>query len=423
MNGSMGTLLRGDAVAVGAWLALLILGLAAVFSCTVDYHGAEQVVPSTVDRGVFLSQLVWAGLGIAVALFCAAVPHRHFEALAYVFYGVSLALLVAVLLVGSEVGGGRRWLGYGGLAFQPSELAKFTLVLALARFLSSRGRRSPFVLVGGALLLVLPVMALVFREPDLGTSLVYPAIAVPLLFWAGVRASLIFALASPVVSAAVALASDQFLHTPWAWGLYVLALLLILYRSRLYILPSLLLLLANLVTGLAVPLVWNKLQPYQQARIVSFFNPSDADRLGYGYQTFQSKVAIGSGGLWGKGYLAGSQKGLAFLPERHTDFIFSVIGEELGLIGALVVLGLFFVLIWRALRIAERARSPFASAVAVGIAAYFAFQVLVNIAIATGLLPVTGLPLPLLSKGGSSMLLSCAMMGMLWNVSARWSEV
>ena len=186
---------------------------------------------------------------------------------------------------------------------------------------------------------------------------------------------------------------------------------------------SLILMGANVVVGLAVPLVWARLKLYQQARILSFFDPTDSDRMNYGYQTFQSKVAIGSGGFLGKGYLHGSQKGLAFLPERHTDFIFSVIGEEFGLIGVWAVLGLFMLLIARSLRAARISRRSFGAMLAVGVASYFCFQVLVNIAITVGLLPVTGLPLPLLSKGGSSMLVSCMMVGLVLNVSARWSEV
>jgi rod shape determining protein RodA len=189
-----------------------------------------------------------------------------------------------------------------------------------------------------------------------------------------------------------------------------------------YMLQSLFLISANVLTGLSIPLVWERLHSYQQARILSFFTPAEADRLGSGYQALQSKVAIGSGGVLGAGYLRGSQKGLAFLPERHTDFIFSVVGEEFGLWGSLLVIGLFAVLVHRAFRIAVLAKRPFAGAIAVGIATYFFFQVFVNIGITVGILPVTGLPLPFLSKGGSSMLASCMMIGLLLNVSARWSE-
>jgi rod shape determining protein RodA len=207
------------------------------------------------------------------------------------------------------------------------------------------------------------------------------------------------------------------------WVLYLIALLAIVFFSRMYMLRSLMLVGANVLTGLSIALIWERLRPYQQERIVSFLRPTEADLLGSGYQALQSKVAIGSGGLLGKGYLQGSQKGLAFLPERHTDFIFSVVGEEFGLFGALLVLALFALLLHRALRVAVMARRPFASLLAVGVATYFCFQAFVNIGITVGLLPVTGLPLPFISKGGSSMLASSIMMGLLLNVSARWSEV
>lgn len=423
MGRLLAVVLRADALTLFAWGALVTIGLAAVYSCTVDFQSSAEIVPSTVSRGVFFSQLTWVIIGAAVAFSCLLVPYRHFEALAYLAYALAVVLLVAVLLIGDEAGGGRRWLALGGFSFQPSELAKVALILALGRFLAGRNDRSPLLLVGGAIAFVVPLFLLVVREPDLGTSLVFPAIAVPMLFWAGVPARLILALVSPVLSAVVMFSSQQALVAVWPWVLYIIALLVLLYFARLYIVQNLLLVGSNLVTGLAIPLVWERLQPYQQARIVTFFSPSESDRLGYGYQTFQSQVAIGSGGLFGKGYLEGSQKGLAFLPERHTDFIFSVIGEELGLVGAMVVLCLFLLLILRALRVAEISKRPFGGMIAVGVASYFCFQALVNIAITVGLLPVTGLPLPLLSKGGSSMLVSCIMLGLLLNVSARWSEV
>lgn len=414
---------RADVGALVTWLLLMTLGLAAVYSCTVEFRELDRVIPSSVSPAVFYGQLLWVGVGILAALIAVAIPFRHFDTLAYVSYAATLLLLVMVLLLGREIGGGRRWLALGGLTLQPSELAKVALVLALARFLASHRKRSPWVLVAGTVALVLPPFLLVVRQPDLGTALVFPALALPMLFWAGVRASFLFALASPVLSAAVMFYSDRVMGITWPWVIYVLGLLVVLYFSRLYLLPSITLAFMNIATGLAIPLVWERLQAYQRARILTFFNPSDSDRLHYGYQTFQSKVAIGSGGLTGRGFLEGSQKGLAFLPERHTDFIFSVVGEELGLIGALLILGLFYFLILRAFRTAVVVRRSFGRLLAVGVGAYFAFQVLVNVSITVGLLPVTGLPLPFFSKGGSSMLVSCLMVGLLLNVSARWSDV
>jgi rod shape determining protein RodA len=423
MSGLFALFARVDLPAFLAWAGLVIFGLAAVYSCTVDYQAADEVVASTVPRAVYHGQFIWALLGGMIMVLTLLVPYRYFETFAYLFYALSLVLLVLVLLVGVEAGGGRRWLGFGGISVQPSELAKVAFVFALARFLSARANRSPMLLVLGAVMITLPPAILVAREPDLGTSLVFVALTVPMLFFAGVPARLLFALVSPAISALVMFSSQEVLEVVWPWVLYVIGLMAVLYFSRLYIMQSLILMGANVVVGLAVPLVWDRLKPYQQARILSFFDPSESDRLNYGYQTFQSKVAIGSGGFLGKGYLHGSQKGLAFLPERHTDFIFSVIGEEFGLIGVWAVLALFLLLIARSLRAAGISRRSFGAMLAVGVASYFCFQVLVNIAITVGLLPVTGLPLPLLSKGGSSMLVSCMMVGLMLNVSARWSEV
>jgi rod shape determining protein RodA len=182
-----------------------------------------------------------------------------------------------------------------------------------------------------------------------------------------------------------------------------------------------LLVAANLGVALVTPLIWGDLKAYQQKRIVFFFDP-ERDQLGSGWQVIQSKIAIGSGGLDGKGYLEGTQKALEFLPAKHTDFVFSVLGEELGFIGAAVVLFLFALLIIRALGIAQKCKSEFASTVCVGIAAYFFLQVLVNVGMTTGMAPVTGIPLPFISYGGSSLMVSCFLIGILLNCSVRWYE-
>lgn len=405
------------------WLGLVGFGLAALYSCTVPFQTADGVVPATVSRSVFLSQLTWVGLGAAVALTCAAIPFRFFETFAYLIYAVAVVALVLVFVIGAERGGSRRWLELGPIAIQPSELAKVALVCALSRFYAARRQRGTAMLLLGTVILALPMFMLVLKEPDLGTSLVFLALPGPMLFWAGARPNLLFAIASPLLGAFVMFYGQQVLHSTLPWVFYVIGLMTLLFFARIYLVQSILLIGANLVTGLSIPLVWERLRSYQQARILSFFNPGEADLLGHGYQAMQSKVAIGSGGILGKGYLHGSQKGLAFLPERHTDFIFSVVGEEFGLIGATLVLALFALLLHRAIRVAEQARRPFASMLAIGVATYFFFQALVNIGITVGLLPVTGLPLPFLSKGGSSMLTSCLMIGLLMNVSARWSEV
>jgi len=414
---------RVDLTLLAAWAGLAVLGLATVYSCTQPLPGGAEGVHRMVGVDVFYNQLVWLVLGIGMAALVFALPLRFYETFAFVFYGLAIVALVAVFLHGPQRAGTHRWLSVGPFALQPSELAKVAFLLALARFLAVRkGKGEIFTVLGVLLLAILPFL-LVLKEPDLGTALVFLALGVPMMYWSGVGALFLLALASPLLSGLIMFYGQEVLISNWAWAVYIVVLLIMLFYSRLYMLQSVILVAANLATGLGVPLLWMKLKPYQQQRILTFFKPGETDHLGTGYQVYQSKVAIGSGGLWGKGYLHGTQKGLAFLPERHTDFIFSVVGEELGLWGALVVLALFSVIFYRTVKIALQAKRSFASLVAVGAGSYFFFQSVVNVSITLGLLPVTGLPLPFITYGGSSMLASCLMMGMLLNVSARWSEV
>ncbi len=414
---------RMDVGTLAAWIALAVIGLATVYSCTQPLPGGGEGVQRMVGVGIFYNQILWLGLGVFLAAVVFAFPLRFFETFAFVFYGLAIVALVAVFLYGPQRAGTHRWLSLGPLSLQPSELAKVAFLFALARFLAVRQGKGSFFTVLGVLLLAMPPFFLVLKEPDLGTALVFLALGVPMMYWSGVSALFLLALVSPLISALIMFYGQEVLLSNWPWTIYIIVLLVTMFNSRLYTLQSVILVGANLATGLGVPLLWLKLKPYQQERILTFFKPGETDRLGTGYQVYQSKVAIGSGGLLGKGYLQGTQKGLAFLPERHTDFIFSVVGEELGLWGTLLVLGLFSLIFYRAVRIALQAKRSFASLVAIGAGSYFFFQSVVNVSITLGLLPVTGLPLPFITYGGSSMFASCLMMGMLLSVSARWSEV
>jgi rod shape determining protein RodA len=198
-------------------------------------------------------------------------------------------------------------------------------------------------------------------------------------------------------------------------------LALVLYKSKLRLYPMILVVAVNLAVGIVTPQVWNHLEPYQRQRITTFLDPN-ADPYGAGYQIIQSKIAIGSGGVTGKGFLHGTQKGLEFLPEQHTDFIFSVVGEETGFLGAGFVTVLYMTLILRGVRVAQRARNRFGSLMAIGLTSIFLYHVLVNICMTVGLAPVTGLPLPLLSYGGTSLLTSFLQVGLIQNVAMRWRE-
>jgi rod shape determining protein RodA len=260
---------------------------------------------------------------------------------------------------------------------------------------------------------LLPAL-LILRQPDLGTSLVFFAILIFMLFWSGVPILYLFLIVSPFISLICAF------H--WvAWALFFLLVVFLLYRLRLNFLLSVGFLLCNLTFGMITPLVWNRLHDYQKDRIIIFLDPG-RDPQGAGYQIIQSKVAIGSGGILGKGYLQGTQTKLAFLPHQHTDFVFSVLAEEFGLLGALVLLGLFSFLIIKGTIIARKTRNAFSSNVALGITSIFAFQMLVNIGMTVGFLPVTGLTLPFVSYGGSSLLLSWILVGVLLAIHYRWYE-
>jgi rod shape determining protein RodA len=334
----------------------------------------------------------------------------------------SVLLLTLILLIGPRIGGARRWLVLGPIHLQPSEIAKVTFILVTANILgrSVEEGRGQMAAMGSFLVMAVP-MTLVLREPDLGTSLVFLAVWVGMVFWYGFPGILLLGAGSAVFSAVIMFYSESVAKQAWPWGLYILLILVVLYFVRLSILSRVVLLAVNVGFGIGIPFFWEKLKGYQQERILTFFDPS-RDAFGSGYQAIQSKVAIGSGGLFGTHYLKGTQKGLSFLPERHTDFIFSVVGEELGFLGATALLGLFLVIILRGIDHAAAARRPFGRFVAVGVVTYFTFHVVVNVAITTGLLPVTGLPLPLISYGGSNLVISSLLLGLLLNVSSRTFE-
>ena len=382
----------------------IIAGITTIYSATYNWDLGTA-------SGIYEKQIIWALLGLFALAITLAIPIKLFYAFAYILYGLAVALLVLVLELGDQ-----RWFDFGPIHIQPSELAKIATVLVLARFLSYRNRDltrvrafiPPFILV------LVPTL-LVFKQPDLGTALVFSSIILPMFFWAGVRLLHLFFIISPGLTLICA-------FHPWTLAPMVLVLVAILFFERPRLLTAGILLLVNLTVAVGAPYLWeNKLHDYQKRRILTFLNP-DMDKLGAGYQVIQSKVAIGSGGLKGKGFLEGTQTKLAFLPEQHTDFIFSVIGEEFGFIGALCILVLFMFIIYRAIFIAIQVKSRFSSLVAVGLATIFVFHVFVNIGMTIGVMPVTGLPLPFLSYGGSTLIMSMVLIGFLLNIYANKHE-
>jgi rod shape determining protein RodA len=390
-------------------LLLSVIGIAFVYSAT-------SMPAASAEHGLYLKQLVWLVIALVGGGIAAAVPYRiYMGKSAWILYGLGLALLVLTLFVGHVGLGAQRWLGWGPFKFQPSELAKIATVLLLANFLSERrlDLTQLHSLARPLIAAALP-MALVLKQPDLGTSITFLMILITMLYWAGLPLLYLFLLVTPIIN----VAASFFLP---GWILFAAILSAVLYRSRLRLAPILMVVAINLVVGIATPQVWSHLEPYQRQRIATFLDPA-ADPYGAGYQIIQSKIAIGSGQALGKGYLQGSQKALAFLPEQHTDFIFSVVGEETGFVGAAIVTLLYLFLILRGIRIAHRARNRFASLVAIGLTSIFLYHVLVNVCMTVGLAPVTGLPLPLLSYGGTSLLTSFLQVGLIQNIAMRWRE-
>lgn len=400
-------LTRIDPLLLFAVAALICLGLMVLYSVTSAPQGNPRAA-------LFYRQLVWLAVGSVALVVAAAFPPRLLDYLSKPLFLASLLLLIAVLVL-PDSGGVKRWLRFGPVSFQPSEPAKAAFILFLAGVLSKRGfnpgKVSHLALPIGA---TAAVIALVLKQPDLGTSVCFAAVLLVMLYWAGVKIRHMFYALSPVI--VLPCSSIPVLLVPYFIGLGVL-----LYFSGLRRSMAVLILGANIAVAAMSHPLWNRLEPYQQERLKSFAGQS-TDPYGPGYQLAQSEIAIGSGGLTGKGYLKGTQKALMFLPQRHTDFVFAVLGEEMGLVGTVGAVALFALLIARALRAAAKARHRFTSLLAAGCAAVFAYHVIVNLLMVVGLAPVTGLPLPFFSYGGSFLVTSMAIVGLLINASVRWHD-
>jgi len=331
----------------------------------------------------------------AIFMFVAAfIPTRYYFALAYIAFGVAIFLLLLVPLIGTAALGAKRWIVIGGINFQPSEPAKAAYLIAASRFLSGirQDQSEMRAVVGTALLAVVPLL-LVSSQPDLGTSSLFPVIGAVLLAWWGLPLWYFLLGAMPVIAM-------FFVTLPWL----IIPLELIgfwwMRRAGMKWIGLGLLATVCFVATFVAPYAWNHLEPYQQKRLTTFLDPTK-DALGSGYQVIQSKVAIGSGGVTGSGFLQGTQTQLRFLPQQHTDFIFALAGEEFGLMGTSTVVGLFLIYGWRGIRIASRARSQFAGLVAGGLTTMIIYHAAINIGMAIGILPVTGIPLPFISYGGT----------------------
>lgn len=383
-------------------LAISVIALA-IYGFATLYSAGQTDVP-TFAATIWQRQLVWLGLGISVAWLTYRTSPRMLEWATPFAYAIAVLLLLLTLLIGTGAGtaaGSKSWLSIGGYRFgQPAELAKIAVILMLARWLAGL-REAPSTLrdlIPPAAIAALPCF-LVLQQPDLGSAIVFVAILFFMLFWAGTKPSLLLLAASPVIGLALAFSTV-------AWGIWIAILAVLLLWWRPYVWEGLAIMSLNVLGGvLALPL-WTRLAPYQQNRLLAFLNP-DVDPRAAGWHVIQSKVAVGSGGLLGKGFTEGTQKRLAFLPAQHTDFIFSIVGEELGFVGVLVALSLFGLLLFALLRIARRATDPFSSLCVFGIAALFFTHIFENVGMTINLMPITGIPLPFFSYGGS-FLLACS---------------
>ncbi|MGA2622976.1 MAG: rod shape-determining protein RodA [Bacteroidota bacterium] len=395
-----------DVTTIVSALLLSLIGVVSVYSATYD-AGASVI---------FYRQLLWIALGIVGMLIVMLTPFRSLQFLSYVFYGLSIIALIGVLVAGKMVAGSKSWFGVRGLGLQPSEFAKAATVLALAAFLSGRHinvNRLRDILIAVALVLV-PVI-LILLQPDLGTTVIFFGILLLVMYWAGASNFLLLTVLAPTAAAIASL----FGTTPFALVvLFSLVILLVLRENR--FVSSIVFSLTVLV-GVSVQFIFGKLAPHQQKRILTFMSP-DADPLGAGYNVLQSKIAIGSGGLFGKGYLRGTQTQLNFIPAQWTDFIYCVPSEEFGFIGAFLILFLLTVLLYRGVQIAGMVKSRYASLVAIGVVASFAVHTIINIGMSMGMVPVIGVPLPFISYGGSNLITNMLMIGLLLNMYANRKE-
>lgn len=347
---------------------IAIAGVVNLYSATSPYMG---IAGREGIADVYVSQVYWLVVGGLIAILLSAIDYRFFERLAYVLYAGGVVALLLVSVLGTDIRGSHRWISIGSFAFQPSEFMKILLILAIARYLADDPKTEPRTLVDLAppLLLTAVPTALVMAQPDLGTSIVYLLTVFAMLAITKIQPS---SLAVGSISVAGVSAGM------WKFGL----------------------------------------RDYQRLRITSFLDP-EANKTGSGWHAFQSRTAIGDGGLWGSGFREGTQNQFGFLPDQFTDFAFSVFAEDWGLLGCLVVLGLYcFLCIW-AINIASQAKDRFGAAVAVGVGAKLFWQVFFNVGMALGLVPVVGITLPLFSYGGSSVITTLAGFGLLMSISIR----
>lgn len=380
--------------------SLLLLGLAALYSIA---QMQEQAPPNA-----FTKQVIFLIPAAMLMIFMILVSKRLIHKYIYLGYGI---IVTAVLLpfFGQKIAGTYRWINMGlPFGLQPSEIAKWVIVITLARYLSDHNlQMKNFIsnLVPFAIALI-PTF-IVLNQPDLGTAFVMMTPVIPMLFWVGARPYHLFLIVAPLIS--ILAASNVLTFSIWG-----IILAMVIYMAKPQLWHGVAIYFSNIFLGLIFPLMWNMLRPFQQKRVLTLINP-ELDPLGAGYQIIQSKTALGSGGLFGKGWGQGTQTHLKFLPVQESDFIVSVIGEEFGFSVLFIMLVLFSWLIVKIVSLGLNASDRFSGLVLIGISAIFMVHVFVNCGMIAGMIPVKGLPLPFVSYGGSFLLSSFMMIGLVLN--------
>ena len=363
---SVGAAWRAFDLQLATFAGLLVaVGLVMAYTNSVENGSSPLEAGTTFTRG-----LMWAGIAAITFILATGFDYRWLKTLSWPVYALQLGLLVLTLAIGDGIGGSARWINIGPLTFQFSELAKILMIIVLSQYLASRqARLDSLRAILGACVLVGPPLILVMLQPDLGTSLVFAAILAGMLWMSGASLRWLGALAAGVIA--------------------------------------------------MVPIAWNYiLLDYQKERLTSFLNPTP-DITGSGYQLYRSQIAVGSGGWFGRGLTNGTQAQGDFLPVQTTDFVFSVLAEELGFVGGLVLFTLFALLLWRVLMAGWRSRDPFGTMFAAGVASMILFQLIVNVGMVMGIMPITGIPLPFVTHGGASLVSMAAGLGILQSINIR----
>ncbi|MDJ0747235.1 MAG: rod shape-determining protein RodA [Xenococcaceae cyanobacterium MO_167.B27] len=385
------------------FLLLLVIGLTGFGSLTIySIELAEEFNRS-------YQHLSIGGIGLVIALTIARFNYRGLLRWHWLVYTLTNISLITVMIAGVTAKGAQRWINVGGFNVQPSEFAKIGVVITLAALLHNKNTANIFTVIRTLAVAAIP-WGLVFLQPDLGTSLVFGVIVTVMLYWANTNPGWLILMASPLISAIL-----YHLYFP-GWLLWTLIITGIAWLTiPVRVVSALSAIVINCGAVELGNVFWGLLKDYQKDRLILFLAP-EKDPLGGGYHLIQSRIAIGNGGLNGTGLFQGSQTQLNFIPEQHTDFIFSAVGEELGFIGSIILLIVFWLICWRLIWIANSTKDNFGSLLAIGVLAIIAFQVTINISMTIGLAPITGIPLPFMSYGRSALLSNFIAIGLVESV-------